>query len=111
MTTDAEALVLGGYLLSLYKEAPLRCSALTIYPQRDEGNLYPDILGFDISTRITVRLNQASLDKEFHIEGITHDCDARDGVWITKWQLSDADSAECWILETSALNESTKLIY
>lgn len=111
MTTDLEALSQAQYLLSLYKEAPLRCKALTIYPQRDEANLFPDVLGFDISTRITVRLNQATLDKEFHIEGISHDYDARDGSWITNWQLSDADSASSWILDTAALDIDTRLIY
>ncbi len=114
MTTNAEALSQSQYLLAQYKDAALRTKKLTIYPQRDEGNLYPKVLGYDIGTRITLRLNQASLDKDYHIEGITHDCNASNGVWVTTWQLSDADAQAYWTLGVaglSELDETTKLIY
>jgi hypothetical protein len=111
MSTDAEALSQAQYLLAQYKDATLRARTLTIYPQSDEANLYPKVLNYDISTRITLRLNQASLDKDYHIEGITHDYNASKGLWITKWQLSDADNQQYWVLGTSGLGLTTKLAY
>jgi hypothetical protein len=114
MSTDADALSCAQYLLAQYKDASLRTRRLVIYPQRDEANLFPKVLGYDIGTRITLRLNQASLDKDYHIEGNTHDYDSRDGLWATTWQLSDADNAAYWTVGVAGLSEvgeTTKLIY
>lgn len=114
MTADSEALSQAQYLVGQYKDAVLRAKSLTIWPQRDEANLYPKALGHDIATRITLRLNQASLDKDYHIEGVTHDYDARDGVWVTSWQLSDADNKTYWSLGDtgfSELGDTTILFY
>lgn len=114
MPTDAEALSQSQYLLSQYKDAALRTKQLIIYPQADPVNLWPKVLGYDIGTRITLRLNQASLDKDYHIEGISHDYDIFSDLWVTTWQLSDADIAAYWALGIAGLGELgevTKLCY
>jgi hypothetical protein len=114
MATDADALSQAQYLISQYKDAVLRSKKMVIYPQRDPVNLWPKVLGCGIGTRITLRLNQASLDKDYHIESYTHDEDARDGHWVTTWQLSDADAQSYWTLGVaglSELGETTKLCY
>ncbi len=114
MSTDGDALSQSQYLLAQYKDAALRTRQLIIYPQRDPDNLFPKVLSYDIGTRITLRLNQASLDKDYHIEGIMHDIDERDGLWVTTWQLSEADNQAYWALGItglSELGETTKLIY
>lgn len=111
MTTDLEALSQAQWLLARYKDPAIRLKSLTIRPGRDEANLYPKALSYDISTRITVRLDQASLDSEFHIEGVTHTASPRSKLWETKWQLSDADSQAYWVLGTSQLGVDTRLAY
>lgn len=114
MTTDAVALDLAGYYLSIFEDAILRAKSITIFPDRDDANLYPLILAFDISTRITLVLSQASINKDYHIEGITHTYRARELRWRTTWQLSDADNRAFWTLGTtnlSELGETTKLFF
>ena len=114
LTVDTEALSQAQFLLSQYKNPAFRIKAITLYPQADEVNLYPKVLNYDLSTRITLRLNQASLDTDYHIEGISHDCDAREGTWITRWQLSDADIAQYWAIGITGLSEiglTTRVCY
>jgi len=114
MTTDYEALSQAQFLISRYKNPALRAKTLVIWPDTDPANLWPLVLGLDISDRITVRLNQASIDEDYHIEGITHDYSASTGVWETRWQLSNADNAAYWALGIAGLGElgeTTRLCY
>ncbi len=114
MTSDGDALSQAQYILSRYKDPVLRAKSITIYPQARPADLWPKVLGFDISTRITLRLNQASLDKDYFIEGISHDVNAQTGTWATTWQLSEADNQVYWALGVagySELGETTKLFY
>lgn len=114
MATDADALSQAQYLLSRYKDPALRAKSILIYPDADPANLYPKVLGFDIGTRITLQLTQASIDADYHIEGVNHDWDARENKWVTKWQLSDADNQKYWALGVanfSEIGETTRLAY
>jgi len=114
MSTDADALAQADYRLSRYKDATFRTRTLIIKPDRDPVNLFPKALNYDISTRITVRLNQATIDRDYHIEGIAHEYDGRTGDWTTTWELSDADDVIYWVLGTagfSELGETTILAY
>lgn len=111
MTTDAEALSQAQYHLKQYKDAVMRLKSITILPDRDPANLYPKVLLYDIGTRITVRLNQASVDKDYHIEGIEHTVDARTRRWSTKWQLSDADSQIYWAIGVAGFGEIGETTY
>ncbi|MAH46926.1 hypothetical protein CMI37_13935 [Candidatus Pacearchaeota archaeon] len=105
MTTDAIAGDLANFLLARYKDAELRLKSITIVADRNSPNLYPKVLGHDLGTRITVRLNQASLDGDYHIEGIAHDWDKKSYVWRTKWQLSSADVEAYWLIGTAGYGE------
>tara|TARA_Y100000310_G_scaffold327860_1_gene394860 strand:+ start:119 stop:1294 length:1176 start_codon:yes stop_codon:yes gene_type:complete len=105
MTSDNEALDQANYILTNNKDPILRAKSIDIKPRRDPDNLWPFIFTFDISTRITVRLNQASIDKDYHIEGITHTYDAGVRDWTTRWQLSDADTVSYWLLGTAGFGE------
>lgn len=111
MTTDSEALSQAQYFLKRYKDAVLRAKSITIYADRDPANLYPKVLNYDIGTRITVRLNQASVDKDYHIEGIQHDIDAIGRTWRCKWQLSDADAQQYWALGVAGFGELGQKTY
>lgn len=114
MTVDTEASSMAQYLLSRYKDPVLRAASLEITPAADPASLWPLVLGFDIGTRITVRLNQATIDADYHIEKITHDYNARTDVWKTTWQLSSADNQAYWAIGVagfSEIGETTKLAY
>ena len=109
MNDDNEAAEQANYLLGRFKDAEFRVQQITVMPQRDEANLWPDTLGFDFGTRITVRLNTTSVDKAYHIEGVQHTFTASDNIWVTNWMLSPADGAAYWILDTSTLGTGTFL--
>ena len=48
------------------------------------------MLTFEISDRITVRLNQNEVDDDYFIEGITHDWSKNTQNLVTRWNLSEA---------------------
>ena len=114
MTSDLETQDQANYMIKRYKDPALRNRILKIIPERDPDRLWPKTLGYEISDRITVRRNEASIDQDYHIEGIIHDINLADRTWSTQWQLSDADSQVYWVLEVvgfSELEETTFLGY
>ena len=114
MTLDLEAQSMANYLRSQYKAPVLRASRLILSPENDPANLWPKALNYDIGTRITVRLNQASIDEDYHIEQVQHDYMARTGVFRTSWQLSNANNQKYWainIVGFSEINETTRVSY
>jgi len=114
LNADADADSQANYLLKRYKDPSLRPRRMLIKPERSPDNLWPKTLGYDISTRITLRLNEASIDSDYFIEGIIHDIDFVRHTWKTTWLLSDADSQMYWILEVvgfSELESTTWLAY
>ena len=114
MTTDAEALDHSGYKLRLYKDPLLRARSLLLKGERDPARLWPMACGFDISTRITVRNNEASIDEDYFIEGVSHQIDVQNQTWETSWQLSNATGLMFWILGVAGyteMGETTHLGY
>lgn len=108
LVSNAEALSQAQYLLSQYKDPAMRVRAIIIRPGVSEASLYPLVLGLDISARITVRLNQAVIDEDYHIEGISHDFDASTQMWETKWELSPASTEIYWVWDSAKWDTTTK---
>ena len=77
---------------------------MKIKAARDPHRLWPKVLGFEISTRITVRESEASIDGDFFIEGISHRIDLQKWSWDTSFQLSNA-SASAWLLGVASRGE------
>jgi len=112
MTADTEALSQAQYLLKQYKDPALRVKSVTTRPGGDEANLYPKVFGYDISTRITMRLNQASLDGDYHIEGVNLSWAAVNAWgWEGKWELSSADSQQYWAIGVAGFGEIGETTY
>jgi len=112
MTSNADALAQSQYLLARYQSPVMRCKAIEIKANSDPTNLYPKILGYEISTRITAKLNQASLNKDYHIEGIYHDWDVTNPEGLkTIWWLTDATQSNAWIWDTSLWDSADVWIY
>jgi hypothetical protein len=112
LTADTEALAQAQYLLRQYKDPNLRVKDISILPGADPDNLYPKVFGYDISTRITIRLNQASLDGDYYIEGINLSWEAtRPEGWECTWQLSNADVQQYWAIGVAGLSEIGETTY
>jgi len=105
MTTDAVALDLANFRLRTYKDPALRARTLNVLAERDPVRLWPIMCGFEISTRITLRRNEASIDEDYFIEGIRHNIDVMNGTWETAWQLSNASGDVFWLLEVAGFGE------
>jgi len=115
MLLDTEAADQCSYMLSQYKDPAFRIQALQLFPNQDPANLFPKALGYEISTRITVRNNESHLDQDFHIEGISHYFNPSLGYpWETKWQLSNATSVKYWAIGVAGfgeIGETTRVCY
>lgn len=102
MTSDIDALAQAQYLLNRYQQPAMRVKQIKIKSNSDPSNLYPKTLGYDISTRITIKLAQASLNKDYHIEGIRHTWDVKNAEGLqTIWMLTDAANQGAWVLDSS----------
>ena len=112
LTTDAESLAQAEYLKDRFETPLMRAVKLGIKPNADPSTLYPLVLGLDISARITIALSQASLNEDYHIEGIYQDWDILESSGLrTTWMLSAASIDDYWIVGTSALGSTTKLTW
>lgn len=109
MTTDVEALAQAQYLLNRYKQPAMRIKQIELQPDpAHEAALYAAMLGFDISTRVKVKLAAATLNSDYHIEGINHDWNRdKPGVLTTKWMLADALNQGSWIWDSALWDTDT----
>lgn len=105
MVNDGEAEAMADYLARLYNEPALRARRLVVLGERDPVRLWPMLCGFDISTRLTLRRNEASIDEDYFIEGVKHSIDLQKQTWDTSWQLSNASAEIFWLLEVAGFSE------
>lgn len=105
MPTDVEAADQAGYKLRLYKDPVLRARSIKLLGARDPDRAWPKVLGYDISTRITLRRNEATIDEDYFIEGVAHQIDLQKLKWQTSWQLSNATDLMFWILGVVGYSE------
>lgn len=97
---DADVQTRVDYLLSRYRDAGLRCRSMRLMCERYPTELWPEILDYELSTRVTVKLNSttnpAQLNKDYHIEGVEHNWDRQNNNWETRLQLSEVDTQEIY---------------
>ena len=105
MTTDNEANDQANYLIKRYKDPALAPRKLEVIGERDPAALWPKLLGYEISDRITLRRNEADIDEDYYIEGISHNIDRVNGTWDVQWDLSDAENQAYWILGVAGFSE------
>ena len=96
MTTDGAALNYAQYVLSRSAQPELRFDQVTIKPQRDESNLFPQVFNRLIGDRITVRRRPPGggtmIEQDCLIRGIEHEI-VPGGPWITRWTLQSTAAA------------------
>jgi hypothetical protein len=90
---DLTALNWAQWILYISKSGEDRFESLTIDPQADPVNLWPQCLGREIGDRIQIWHRPASVaafSKDCFIAGITHTWDSVTQAWLTTWTLQDA---------------------
>jgi hypothetical protein len=99
-----------------YKDPQLRITEMTLSPQMNDS-IWPHALGRQIGDQIIVKSRYygkgAVFSQNSRIESIAHHY-TQTGSWTTTWGLSPVPAAELlgyWILNTSALDSSTRLAY
>lgn len=77
-----------------YKDPGIRAQTLVIKPQRDPADLWPEVLGAEISDKYTVERDPpgggtpTNISQDVFIEQIEHNISVDE--WTTTWQLSPA---------------------
>lgn len=112
--SDAEMLSYAQYLVQRYKDQKPRVRSITIQPESDPTNLWPLVMTLDISDRITIVNSARGINQDFFIEGIQEDYNFMTGIYTVKYELSDADTVQYWVLGEagfSELDETTRLAF
>jgi hypothetical protein len=109
--SDTTSIDLANWTVAHYKDPLLRVTDLTLHPTAgNETTHFPEVLGTELAERVTVRRRPqnlgAAIDQETHVEGIEHSVTAID--WVTKWNLSPAETESYWIWGVSTWGESTR---
>jgi len=98
---------MAAFVLSQYQSPSVHDAVVRL-----SGDLVPDVLGFDVSTRLHVENGWYGVDTDFFVEGLRWDANARREQTVVELTLSEAvNTGGFWILGYSALNETTKLAY
>jgi hypothetical protein len=111
VTTDAAQ-----FLLDYYKQPGFRFQSLTFMASLSD-TLMVEALTREIGDKITVKLTPpgggARIAQDCIVQSITHhDIECADPlVWYTTYELAPAPSSAAWILDSSALGSTTKLVY
>jgi len=102
------------FVLRRQKDAVFRVTSMSLLPAGDPDNMFPVLLASDISTRITLKVTDASVDEDYHIEGFREDW----SIWepdnyIMELQLSNASDLayperETLTLRPNAAGDSTE---
>jgi hypothetical protein len=115
LQTDNEALDEANYLLARYKDPRLRFDQVILDGYSDD-NLWPQVLGRELSDRVTVVRTPSThpvtatetITKDVFIEKVSHTI-TPNLVWSTTYQVSPIDPVLYWILDTSLLDSTTVL--
>lgn len=109
-TSDVITGIYSQYMLARYKQPALRAKSMTLHPEISPSTLFPIVLDYEISTRITVGVAEAGLSADYFIEGIDESFDSRSNLWETKFQLSDATQylfTPAEVTQTIRVNDAT----
>lgn len=114
--TDSHALNVAEWLVEKHKEQRVRVRSLTLKPQFDETNMWPQILGRDLADAVTVKFTPPGgatpLNQLAAIQAISHEVRSAAGEWVTRWTLAPLSTVETndfWVLGTSRLDVDTRL--
>lgn len=113
---DGEALALAQWFVSENKDVRARVPSVTLRPEEDPAQLWPEALGLELLEKANVERTDVtgdSFDLDHYIEGVTHNVTmVGSRSWETTFQLSpDLQHSDWWILGTSQLGVDSRLGY
>lgn len=119
LNTDADALTWASWVLYVSANAEDRFESITIDPQAQPGDLWPQVLGREMGDRVTVTRNAPlgggsflQVTRDCFISGIQHTFDVASSTWQTMFSFQDAskygsfmtlDNADLGQLDSNAL--------
>lgn len=105
--TDLEVVDFINWRLSHYKDPLLRIDAMTVNPRKIPATMFPQVLGLNYGSRVTVVRNPqgvgSAITKDVHIEGINHTITTDS--WLTSYYLSPADTQTYFLLDDATLGQ------
>jgi hypothetical protein len=115
--TDYELEQAAIYYQRRYGQGRMRVQSMTLNPAANP-ELWPVVLGLDISKRVTIRRRPAYgpvISADYYVESVKHDVDKEKSTWLATFELSPAFiDGPGWIAGDpahSVLGESTVPIY
>lgn len=115
MEADSVAADYASFILYQAKDAELRFDSLTIKPERDPTNLFPQVFGRRFGDRIRIVRRPpgggSSISREVFIRGVEHA--VTPATWTTKWTLQSATRYSFLTLDHNTLGilDSNALAY
>jgi hypothetical protein len=114
--SNAEALSYAQWVLWNAKDPELRFDTITVRPQKNPDDLFPQVLGREIGDRIVARKRPPGggdqVEREVFVRGISHEIGQR--FWETTWTLQSASKVGAfWTLGHPQLGrvDSNALVY
>jgi hypothetical protein len=102
------------WAIARYKDQRLRVRSITLFPQFDEDNTYPQVLGRDLRDGLVVKFQPPGagtpINQQVAVEWINHDATATS--WVTEWglePLADIETKTFFELNVSELNDTDVL--
>lgn len=94
LTTDLNALSWASWVLYISKTGEDRFDSVSVDPQAQPLDLWPQVLGRDMGDRINATRRPpgvaSPVSRDCFVSGITHTADLGASTWMTKWTLQDA---------------------
>ncbi len=94
VTNDSNLQTIVDVYLARYKDPGIRAQTLVIKPERDPVDLWPEVLGAEISDKYTVERDPPGggtptlISQDVFVEHLEHNITPSN--WVTTWQLSPA---------------------
>lgn len=99
------ALNVADWLVGVHKDVLVRVTGFEVHPEKDQANLYPEVLGQELLELVTVKYDPAgsgtTLDQVVAIQSVAHEIFP--GSWVTTYTcfpLSTFETIDYWILDT-----------
>jgi hypothetical protein len=111
---EPHALNVAEWIVGVHKDVTVRITGFEVHPEKDQANLYPEVLGRELLELVTVKYDPPgagdTLDQVVAIQSVQHEIIP--GSWVTTYTcfpLSTFESADYWVLGTSLLGTDTRL--
>jgi len=107
--SDSTSLDAANWIVNHYKDPLLRVTGLLLEPSAgNDATHFPQVLGRELIDRVTINRRPqnlgAAISQDSQIQGITHQVNMKTG-WVTRWDLSPAETQVYWILGTAGFSE------